>query len=73
LIEYTTGRGLGIACNTLRMLVCVYIAKKSSFPELAYQFSQTLYKLSLGKGNLKLYKSRAISSSNGEIITKMQK
>jgi hypothetical protein len=27
-MEYTTGRGLGIACNTLRMLVFLILVKR---------------------------------------------
>ena len=48
---------------------CVYIGK--NFKNLLHQndfvnFNQTCYKSSLGKGSLKLYKSRARSSSKGK-------
>jgi hypothetical protein len=52
----------------------VFILKKN--PLLQNQqanINQTWYKSSLGKGNSKLYNSRARSFSRGEIIAKMQK
>jgi hypothetical protein len=57
---------------TIRKITFVNIEKNLLQNQQA-NFNQTWYKLSFGKGNSKLFKLRARSSSKGEINTKMQK